>query len=129
MWIGINNINATEAAARLDALLAWMQGAMPLTRLVVQAPPPQNWYPGRSAELLKVYRPMLNRRGVELSTCGSGLNPGPSPANNTTTYMDGLHLLAPGYRVVFACLKPRLAALRAMQARKRGIPLGGAGRR
>lgn len=114
LWIGINNADAADAAAKLDALLAWMQGAMPRTRLLVLAPTPQAVFPGRSAALLAAYRPVLRARGVELSLCGQNINPA-----NAAAYNDGLHLSAAAYRVVFSCLKPRLAQLRAQQLAKR----------
>ena len=66
--IGINNELDSQPWDKLDYLLGWMGAAMPLTKIVVLAPLPS--IRGRSSFLLKEYKPMLERRGVELSLCG-----------------------------------------------------------
>lgn len=80
-----------------------LQAAYPTSQIVFLANYPQTWFPTRSAVLLREFRPVLRRRGVQLLLCGQGLNPA-----SKVLYEDGLHLAAPGYEVVFECLEPQL---------------------
>ena len=101
LLIGTNNIpkgTFPVASQRLEELIKWLQRAYPTTKLVLMALLPRNRYDTQGPN--QTLRQIAARRAIMFAECGTAMHP-----KDTRFFRDGLHPVAKGYEVVFACLK------------------------